>query len=85
MHKKRPLETAMKPAALTLLLFPIMSWASWSLPGLPEFTDQGSGLFVSKGELPKGALPLRFDSDGTCWQPAGAVKLNQMLAHAMPG
>lgn len=80
MHKKRPLETAMKPAALTLLLFPIMSWASWSLPGLPEFTDQGSGLFVSKGELPKGALPLRFDNDGTCWQPAGAVKLNQMLS-----
>lgn len=70
----------MKAAALTLLIFPMMGWANWSSSGLPDFTAQGSGLFVSKGELKKGSHPLTFTTNGACWQPATAIKLNQVLS-----
>ncbi|EOC1324141.1 alpha-amylase [Cronobacter dublinensis] len=70
----------MNLSPLALFLLPGLALAQWSAPGLPTFQEQTPGVFVSKGALKKGADPLRLTLDNTCWQPAGPVRLNQMLS-----
>ncbi|EOW6743712.1 alpha-amylase [Cronobacter dublinensis] len=70
----------MNLSPLALFLLPGIALAQWSAPGLPTFQEQTPGVFVSKGALKKGADPLRLTLDNTCWQPAGPVRLNQMLS-----
>ena len=64
---------------LLFLLSPVVS-AQWSLPAFPDFKESPSGIFSSDVTLKKGAYPLRFSTDGQCWQPETAPKLNQMLS-----
>lgn len=70
----------MKPLALSLLLFPCLAQAQWSAPGLPVLSEQNPGVFSTDATLAKGTLPLRLHFDQQCWQPAEAIKLNQMLS-----
>ncbi len=70
----------MNLSPLALCLLPGIALAQWSAPGLPAFKEQTPGVFVSKGALKKGADPLRLTLDNACWQPAGPVRLNQMLS-----
>ncbi|EEU9384031.1 alpha-amylase [Escherichia coli] len=71
----------MKLAACFLTLLPGFAVAaSWTSPGFPAFSEQGTGTFVSHAQLPKGARPLTLNFDQQCWQPADAIKLNQMLS-----
>ncbi|MDI7383218.1 alpha-amylase [Cronobacter dublinensis] len=70
----------MNLSPLALFLLPGIALAQWSAPGLPTFQEQTPGVFVSKGALKKGADPLRLTLDNVCWQPAGPVRLNQMLS-----
>ncbi|CBG90935.1 alpha-amylase [Citrobacter rodentium] len=71
----------MKLAAVTLALLPAMGIASsWTSQGFPPFTAGGTGKFVSQTALTKGTRPLLLNFDQQCWQPADAVKLNQMLS-----
>ncbi|PWV22319.1 alpha-amylase, partial [Cronobacter sakazakii] len=57
-----------------------MALAQWSAPDLPAFQEKTPGVFISQGPLAKGAHPLRLMMGNACWQPAGPVKLNQMLS-----
>lgn len=71
----------MKLAACFLtLLHGFAVAASWTSPGFPAFSEQGTGTFVSHAQLPKGTRPLTLNFDQQCWQPADAIKLNQMLS-----
>ncbi|ELP8982055.1 alpha-amylase [Escherichia coli] len=71
----------MKLAACFLTLLPGFAVAaSWTSPGFPAFSKQGTGTFVSHAQLPKGTRPLTLNFDQQCWQPADAIKLNQMLS-----
>lgn len=71
----------MKLAACFLTLLPGFAVAaSWTSPGVPTFSEQGTGTFVSHAQLPKGTRPLTLNFDQQCWQPADAIKLNQMLS-----
>jgi len=70
----------MKLAALTLLLLPGIAAAAWSTPDFPAFTPDGSGTFISQKSLAKGTRPLTLNFDQQCWQPASAIKLNEMLS-----
>lgn len=71
----------MKLAACFLTLLPGFAVAaSWTSPGFPAFSEQGTGKFVSHAQLPKGTRPLTLNFDQQCWQPADAIKLNQMLS-----
>lgn len=71
----------MKLAAIALALMPgIAIAASWTAPGFPAFTAQGTGKFVSHTSLTKGTRPLTLTFDQQCWQPAETIKLNQMLS-----
>lgn len=71
----------MKLAACFLTLLPGFAVAaSWTSPGFPAFSEQGTGTFVSHAQLPKGTRPLMLNFDQQCWQPADAIKLNQMLS-----
>ena len=71
----------MKLAACFLTLLPGFAVAaSWTSPGFPAFSEQGIGTFVSHAQLPKGTRPLTLNFDQQCWQPADAIKLNQMLS-----
>ena len=71
----------MKLAACFLTLLPGFAVAaSWTSPGFPAFSEQGRGTFVSHAQLPKGTRPLTLNFDQQCWQPADAIKLNQMLS-----
>ena len=70
----------MKFAALIPLLLPGMTLAAWNTPGFPTFTAEGTGKFVSQATLTKGTRPLRLNLDQQCWQPVGAIKLNQTLS-----
>ncbi|HFU8788731.1 TPA: alpha-amylase [Escherichia coli] len=71
----------MKLAACFLTLLPGFAVAaSWTSPGFPPFSEQGTGTFVSHAQLPKGTRPLTLNFDQQCWQPADAIKLNQMLS-----
>lgn len=70
----------MKFAALLPLLLPGMAIAAWNAPGFPAFTPEGTGKFISQAALTKGTRPLTLNFDQQCWQPADAVKLNQMLS-----
>ena len=71
----------MKLAACFLTLLPGFAVAaSWTSPGFPAFREQGPGTFVSHAQLPKGTRPLTLNFDQQCWQPADAIKLNQMLS-----
>ena len=71
----------MKLAACFLTLLPGFAVAaSWTSPGVPAFSAQGTGTFVSHAQLPKGTRPLTLNFDQQCWQPADAIKLNQMLS-----
>ncbi len=71
----------MKLAACFLTLLPGFAVAaSWTSPGFPAFSEQGTGTFVSHAQLPKGTRPLTLNFDQQCWQPADAIKLNQMLS-----
>ena len=70
----------MKFAALLPLLLPGMAIAAWNAPGFPAFTPEGTGKFISQAALTKGTRPLTLNFDQQCWQPADAIKLNQMLS-----
>ena len=70
----------MKTLPLLFLLFPGLAQAAWTAPGLPAFKEQNPGLFVSKGKLAKGTLPLSLKLDQACWQPAESITLNQALS-----
>ncbi len=70
----------MKLAALTLLLLPGVAMAAWTTPDFPAFKPEGSGQFVSQKTLAKGTRPLTLNFDQQCWQPASAIKLNEMLS-----
>ena len=70
----------MKLAALALMLLPGTALAAWSVTDFPKFAPQGSGKFVSQQTLAKGTRPLRLNFDTQCWQPASAIKLNEMLS-----
>ena len=71
----------MKLAACFLTLLPGFAVAaSWTSAGFPAFSEQGTGTFVSHAQLPKGTRPLTLNFDQQCWQPADAIKLNQMLS-----
>lgn len=71
----------MKLAACFLTLLPGFAVAaSRTSPGFPAFSEQGTGTFVSHAQLPKGTRPLTLNFDQQCWQPADAIKLNQMLS-----
>ncbi|MFI8416014.1 alpha-amylase [Serratia sp. NPDC078593] len=68
---------------LTLPLLMLLSpsaYADWALPHFPAFNELTSGIFTSQASLPKGQQPLQLMQDKQCWQPAGAVKLNQTLS-----
>lgn len=68
------------PFALAAALLPLAATANWSLPGFPPFEEQPAGLFTSQTTLAKGQRPLQLAQDSECWQPTGAVKLNQTLS-----
>lgn len=71
----------MKLAALALTLIPGIAIASsWSSPGFPTFSTQETGRFTSQATLTKGTRALTLHIDQQCWQPSGAIKLNQMLS-----
>lgn len=71
----------MKLAAIVLALLPgIASAATWTSQGFPAFTAEGTGKFASHAELMKGTRSLTLNFDHQCWQPANAIKLNQMLS-----
>lgn len=71
----------MKLAAIALALLPgIASAATWTSQGFPAFTAEGTGKFTSHAELMKGTRSLTLNFDHQCWQPANAIKLNQMLS-----
>ncbi|MBJ9163582.1 alpha-amylase [Citrobacter farmeri] len=71
----------MKLAAIVLALLPgIASAATWTSQGFPSFTAEGTGKFASHAELMKGTRSLTLNFDHQCWQPANAIKLNQMLS-----
>ena len=70
----------MKTIPLLFLLLPGLAHAAWTAPGLPAFKEQNPGLFISDAKLAKGTLPLSLKLDKTCWQPAEAIKLNQVLS-----
>lgn len=71
----------MKLAACFLTLLPGFAVAaSWTSPGFPAFSEQGTGTFVSHAQLPKGTRPLTLNFDQQCWQPADAIKLNDREA-----
>ncbi|EHE9875642.1 alpha-amylase [Escherichia coli] len=70
----------MKLAACFLTLLPGFAIAAdWTSQGFPTF-KQESGTFVSHAQLTKGTRPLTLNFDQQCWQPADAIKLNQMLS-----
>src|SRR5690606_13364916 len=54
--------------------------SSWNAQGFPPFTAEGTGQFTSHAALTKGTRPLTLNFDQQCWQPANAIKLNQMLS-----
>ena len=71
----------MKLAAVALALISGIAIASsWTSQGLPTFEAEGTGKFVSHAALTKGTRPLILNFDQQCWQPADAIKLNQMLS-----
>ena len=70
----------MKLMPLALLALPGLAFANWTAPGLPAFNEQSAGVFISDATLAKGTLPLRLTFDQQCWQPADAIRLNQMLS-----
>ncbi|MHA0915754.1 alpha-amylase [Kosakonia cowanii] len=70
----------MKHAALLLLLLPGVACADWTAAGFPALTDDGTGVWRSQATLKKGEMPVTVQQGDACWQPAGAIKLNQMLS-----
>lgn len=63
-----------------LLLVSPAAQASWALEGFPAFAEPVSGIFTSDATLSKGQRTLELHQDNQCWQPSGAVKLNEMLS-----
>lgn len=71
----------MKLAAITLAFLPGIAMAStWTSQGFPSFSTGGTGQFTSHADLTKGTRSLTLNFDQQCWQPAGTIKLNQMLS-----
>ncbi|WP_436857315.1 alpha-amylase [Citrobacter tructae] len=71
----------MKLAATVLAFLPGIAIASsWNAQGFPPFTAEGTGQSTSHAALTKGTRPLTLNFDQQCWQPANAIKLNQMLS-----
>lgn len=71
----------MKLAACFLTLLPrLRRCRQLDFSGVSAFSEQGTGTFVSHAQLPKGTRPLTLNFDQQCWQPADAIKLNQMLS-----
>lgn len=54
--------------------------AGWTLPSFPSFNEDPSGLFTSNLALKKGSTELRLHQGEQCWQPSGAIRLNQTLS-----
>lgn len=69
----------MKRTALAFLMLPALAHAGWSSPGFTTFNAEGTGVFCQT-KLTKGTRPLTVSFDNTCWQPTGAIKLNEMLS-----
>lgn len=71
----------MKLAACFLLLLPgVAVAATWTSGGFPAFDEQSTGKYASHAQLTKGTRALTLNFDQQCWQPADAIKLNQMLS-----
>lgn len=70
----------MKRTALAVLMLPAFAHADWSSPGFNAFSAEGTGVFTSQATLAKGTRPLTLSLDNACWQPTGAIKLNEMLS-----
>ncbi|MFZ3711520.1 alpha-amylase, partial [Salmonella enterica subsp. enterica] len=49
-------------------------------PCFPTFSTQKTGCFSSHAALSKGTRAFALHIDQQCWQPSGAIKLNQMLS-----
>jgi alpha-amylase len=56
-----------------------MAFAAWTTADFPAFTEEGTGRFISKRGC-EGYASSALNFDQQCWQPAGAIKLNQMLS-----
>lgn len=70
----------MKLQFLPILLLPCSALAGWTVPGLPNFQESHPGQFTLTAPLKKGDIPLQIHQGEQCWQPAEAIKLNQMLS-----
>ena len=71
----------MKLAACFLLLLPgVAVAATWTSGGFPTFDEQSTDKYASHAQLTKGTRALTLNFDQQCWQPADAIKLNQMLS-----
>ncbi|AUT29947.1 alpha-amylase [Escherichia marmotae] len=71
----------MKLAVCFLTLIPGFAVAAgWTSQGFPTFTEESTGTFVSHAPLTKGTRSLTLNFNQQCWQPANAIKLNQMLS-----
>ena len=70
----------MKLQLLPIMLLPCSALAGWTVPGLPDFQENHPGQFTLTAPLKKGDIPLRLHQGQQCWQPAEAIKLNQMLS-----
>ncbi|HBL9020463.1 TPA: alpha-amylase, partial [Enterobacter hormaechei] len=70
----------MKRTALAVLMLPAFAHADWSSPEFNAFSAEGTGVFTSQATLAKGTRPLTLSLDNACWQPTGAIKLNEMLS-----
>lgn len=70
----------MKLIALAPLLLPGMAFAAWTTADFPDFTEAGTGRFISQNEIAKGIHPLLINFGQQCWQPANAIKLNQVIS-----
>ena len=69
----------MKRTALAVLMLPAFAHADWSSPGFNAFSAEGTGVFTSRNAC-EGTRPLTVSLDNACWQPTGAIKLNEMLS-----
>ena len=70
----------MKLLPVAFALLPAVAAAQWTAPGFSTFSAEESGLFLSRTALEKGKVALMLQNGQQCWQPAGAIKLNQPLS-----
>ncbi|UCQ59088.1 alpha-amylase [Edwardsiella piscicida] len=70
----------MKYAIFAALLLPLAAGADWRSPAFPQFVAVDEGRFSASQPLAKGEAPLQLYQADRCWQPSGAIRLNQTLS-----